>query len=168
MIREILHYFVMFVILVLVQVLLLNNIQFSGYVNPFLYVLFILLLPFSTPKVLLLILSFSLGLVVDIFGNIPGIHASACTFMGFLRPLVIRTITSRDSIEVDELPRVRHMGMGWFFRYSLILVAAHHLFLFFIEVFSFHGFIHTFLRSIFSIVFTLVLILISQFIIFRE
>ena len=168
MIREILQYFVIFVVLVLIQVLLLNNIQLSGYVNPFLYVLFILLLPFHTPKFWLLILGFLLGLIVDIFGNTLGIHASACTFMSFLRPGVIRSVTSREAIEIDELPRIKHMGFGWFFRYTLVLVTSHHLFLFFIEVFSFQGFIHTLLRSIFSIVFTIVLILISQYLIFKE
>ncbi len=168
MIREIIRYFVMFVVLVLIQVLLLNNIQISGYVNPFLYVLFILLLPFQTPQFWLLILGFLLGLVIDIFGGTPGIHASAGTFMCFLRPVVIRSITSRENIDIDELPRIKHMGLGWFFRYTLILVASHHLFLFFIEVFSFQGFIHTLFRSILSTVFTIVLILISQYLIFKE
>ena len=56
-----------FIVLVLFQVLVLNNIQFSGYVNPFMYVLFILLLPFETPRWLLLLSGFLLGLSVDIF-----------------------------------------------------------------------------------------------------
>ena len=158
----------MFVVLVFVQVLFLNNIQFSGYVNPFLYVLFILLLPFDTPRYLMLILAFMLGLVVDVFGNTPGIHASACTFMGFLRPGVIGMITSRESIDVTEQPRIRYMGFGWFFRCSLILVAAHHLFLFFIEVFTLQGFFYTLIRSFFSTIFTIILILISQYLIFKE
>ena len=39
-----------FVFLVLLQVLILNNIQFSGYINPYFYIYFILLLPFDTPR----------------------------------------------------------------------------------------------------------------------
>ena len=168
MIRDILKYFAMFVVLVLIQVLLLNNIQFSGYVNPFLYVLFILLLPFDTPRSLLLFLAFLLGLIVDIFGNTPGIHASASTFMGFLRPGVIGVITSKETVEATLMPRIKQMGFGWFFRYTLILVAAHHIFLFFIEVFTLSGFFHTLLRSFLSTIFTIILILISQYLIFKE
>ena len=158
----------MFVILVLLQVLLLNNVQFSGYINPYLYVLFILLLPFETPRYLLLLLGFFMGLCIDIFSNTPGIHASATTFMAFLRPYTIELISSRDNLEVNTPPRLKNMGVNWFMRYTIILVLAHHLFLFYIEVFTFTAFIHTLTRSLLSAIFTIVLILISQFLIFKE
>lgn len=168
MIRNLLTYFFMFVVLVLLQVLLLNNIQFSGYVNPYLYILFVLLLPFETPRYLLLLLGFFLGLSVDIFANTPGMHASATTFLAFVRPYVIELISSRDSIETNAPPRLRNMGLGWFLRYSIMLVLAHHLFLFYVEVFTFEGFIFTMARSLLSAFFTIVLIIISQFLVFKE
>lgn len=168
MIRDLLKYTIMLVVLVLLQVLLLNNIQFSGYINPYMYVLFILLLPFETPRYLLLLLGFFLGLLVDIFSNTPGFHASATTFLAFLRPYTISLISPRDTFEVNTPPRVKYMGIGWFLRYTLILVLAHHLFLFFIEAFTFHGFIHTLIRSLLSAAFTCILIIISQFLIFKE
>ena len=168
MIKDLLKYSLMLLVLVLLQVLLLNNIQFSGYINPYLYVLFILLLPFETPRYLLLFLGFLLGLSIDIFSNTPGIHASATTFMAFLRPYTIELISSRDNIEANTPPRLKNMGLGWFLRYTIILVFAHHLFLFYIEVFTFTGFIHTLTRSILSAVFTIAMVIISQFLIFKE
>ncbi|TDO04712.1 rod shape-determining protein MreD [Sunxiuqinia elliptica] len=168
MIRDLLKYTIMLVVLVLLQVLLLNNIQFSGYINPYMYVLFILLLPFETPRYLLLLLGFVLGLLVDIFSNTPGFHASATTFLAFLRPYTISLISPRDTIEVNTPPRLKFMGIGWFLRYTLILVLAHHLFLFFVEAFTFNGFIHTLVRSLLSAAFTSILIIISQFLIFKE
>ncbi|MHA7111280.1 rod shape-determining protein MreD [Sunxiuqinia elliptica] len=168
MIRDLLKYTIMLVVLVLLQVLLLNNIQFSGYINPYMYVLFILLLPFETPRYLLLLLGFFLGLLVDIFSNTPGFHASATTFLAFLRPYTISLISPRDTIEVNTPPRLKFMGIGWFLRYTLILVLAHHLFLFFVEAFTFNGFIHTLVRSLLSAAFTSILIIISQFLIFKE
>ncbi|WP_339737804.1 rod shape-determining protein MreD [uncultured Sunxiuqinia sp.] len=168
MIRDLLKYLIMLVVLVLLQALILNNIQFSGYVNPYLYILFILLLPFETPRYLLLFMGFFLGLFIDIFSNTPGIHASATTFLAFLRPFTIDLISSRDNIEVSSSPRLNQMGFGWFIRYTLILVLAHHLFLFFIEVFTFEGFIYTLSRSLLSAFFTIVLIIVSQFLIFKE
>lgn len=160
-------YILMFVLVVLIQVLFMNNIQFSGFVNPYFYVLFILLLPLNTPRYLLLILGFILGLSIDVFTNTPGIHASATVFMAFVRPFFINTSNMEDS-EKFMSPTIWNLGFGSFVRYALILIVLHHFFLFYIEVFSFHGFIQTFLRSFFSSIFTFIFIVLSQLIMFRK
>jgi len=164
----ILKYIASWIILVLIQVLLLNHIQISGLINPYLYILFILTLPFGTPNYLLLLLGFLLGLNVDIFSNTIGIHAAATTFLAFIRPFVINLISSRDVLELNQAPRISELGFAWFFRYTVILVLAHHLFLFFIEVFTFHGFFYTLLRVLFSSALTILLIIISQYITAKE
>ena len=50
-----------FVFLIGIQVLVLNNVLFMNYINPYIYILFILLLPFDTARWLLLVLSFALA-----------------------------------------------------------------------------------------------------------
>ena len=157
-----------FIILVLFQVLLLNNIQFSGYVNPFMYVLFILLLPFETPRWLLLLSGFLLGLSIDIFSNTLGLHASASVFMAFLRPYVLQVISPRDGYESGTFPRVFYYGLTWFLNYAVILVVMHHLFLFYFEVFRFSEFFRTLLRVILSSSFSIVIIVLSQYIVYRK
>lgn len=157
-----------FIVLVLFQVLVLNNIQFSGYVNPFMYVLFILLLPFETPRWLLLLSGFLLGLSVDIFSNTLGLHASATVFMAFMRPYVLRIISPHDGYETGTFPRVFYYGVTWFLNYAIILVVMHHLFLFYIEVFRFAEFFRTLLRVILSASFSILIIVISQYIIYRK
>ena len=164
----ILKYIASWIILVLIQILLLNHIQISGLINPYLYILFILTLPFSTPNYLLLLLGFLLGLNIDIFSNTLGIHAAATTFLAFIRPFVINLISSRDVLELNQDPRISELGFTWFFRYAVILVLAHHFFLFFIEVFTLHGFFYTLLRVLFSSALTIVLIIISQYMIVKE
>jgi len=157
-----------FVILVLLQVLVLNQIHFIGYVNPYLYVLFILLLPFETPGWLLLLLSFVLGLSVDIFSQTPGMHAAASVFAGFLRPSVIRLISSGKEIEPGDAPGIRDFGFGWFFMYSLIIVFSHHLLLGFIEIFRFSELLNTLMRVLVNTAVTMVLIIISQYLFYRK
>ena len=157
-----------FIFLILLQVWVLNNIQFSGYLNPYMYVLFILLLPFETPGWAVLLLSFFLGLSVDMFTDTIGMHASASVFMGFLRSFVLQSIAPRDGYEIGTFPRVFFYGVTWFLKYSLLLVFIHHLFLFSIEVFNFKTFHLVILRTILSTLFTTILILVSQFIIFRK
>ena len=160
-------YIVSFVVIVLIQVVLMNNIQFSGFINPYFYILFIILLPINIPRYLLLILGFVLGITIDIFSNTPGIHTSATVFIAFLRPFIINSYNLDDQ-EKKMIPSISNIGVKWFVKYIVIMIVAHHFFLFFIEVFSFSGFLHTLLRCILSSIFTFVFILISQFLIFRK
>ena len=168
MIKDLGKYVIMYVVLVLIQVLNLNNIQFSGLINPYIYILFILLLPFTIPGYLLLGLSFLIGLSVDIFSNTPGLHAGASVLLGFVRPGLARLITSREIIEKGNMPGMRQIGFASFLKYVTMAVLIHHLFLFYAESFSFGGFFETLLRTILSSIFSIVIIISSQFIIFKN
>ncbi len=168
MIKDLTKYAIMFIVLVLVQVLILNNIQFSGLINPYVYILFILLLPFATPGYILLGLSFLIGISVDIFCNTPGIHAGASVLLGFVRPGLARLVTSREFIEKGNMPSMKQIGFASFLKYVAIAVLIHHFFLFYAESFSFTGFFETLLRTILSSIFSIVIILGSQFIVFKN
>lgn len=168
MVINLLKYSLIFVVSVLLQVLIFNNVLILRMISPFFYILFIILLPIDTPRALLLFLSFLLGLTVDIFTNTPGVHASACLLTGFLRPGVLQLISSRETLESVAAPRVENMGFQWFIGYTTFLVLIHHLFLFFLEAFTFESFLITLLKVILSSVLSVVLIVLSQFIIFRK
>lgn len=152
----------MFVFLVLIQVLFLNNIELGGSINPFLYILFILILPFETPSWMLLVLGFFLGFSIDIFVNTLGIHTSASVFAAFVRPMVLSLIIPRDGYESGTLPRISFYGLPWFIRYSFSIVFAHHLFYFFMEAFTFSGFFNTFGKVLYSFAFTIALVFVGQ------
>lgn len=162
MINLVPRYLFNFIILVLVQVLLLNNLQFSGFVNPYLYVLFIITLPFSTPKWLLLALGFTTGIIIDIFMNTLGLHAAATVFMAFVRPFILSSFSPRDGYEVGTNPVPADYGFGWFFKYSVLMVAIHHLFLFFVEAFNFENFLSTLWRSVLSTIASVIFIFIAM------
>lgn len=162
MIKTILKYTVLFIFLVLLQVLLLNNIQFSGYINPYLYILFILLLPFETPKWLLLVLAFVLGLCIDIFSSTMGLHIAATVFMAFCRPFVLKLIAPRDGYDSNQEPGIQDFDLRWFVSYAAALTILHHFVLFYLEIFRFSDFFYTFNRMLFSSIFSILLILLSQ------
>jgi len=153
---------VRFIVLFLLQVLILNNIQLSGYINPYLYVLFILMLPFQTPRWALLISAFFMGLSIDMFTHTPGLHAAASTFMAFSRPGLINMLSSNKEIEPGSNPDIRVFGFAWFMAYASILVFLHHLVLFYLEVFRFSDFFMTMSRVLISSVVTIFLILLIQ------
>ena len=82
--KTLLH-IIRFVVLVLVQVLLVNHIRLGGYVHPYVYILFVMLLPINISNWQLLLLGFGLGFCVDMFTGTPGLHAGATTLMAFCR-----------------------------------------------------------------------------------
>jgi cell shape-determining protein MreD len=152
-----------FIFLILFQVLILNNIQFNGYINPYFYIYFILLLPFETPRWLLLLSAFLLGLSLDAFSNTFGLNASACVLMAFVRPFVISVISTGTEFMVGHSPSLKNQGMKWFAYYSIILVLVHHFALFYLEIFRFTEFFQTLLRVLLSSVFTLLIIFITEY-----
>ena len=156
------------IVLVLVQILVINNIQISGYLIPNFYILFILLLPFETPRWLLLVSAFTLGISVDMFTQTLGMHAAATVFMAFLRIWVLEMSSPRDGYESGTFPRLYYYGFQWFLRYTVILVLAHHFVLFYIEVFRFTEFFSTLLRVLLSSLFSIILIMLSQYFIYRK
>ena len=123
-----------FVLLMMVQIFVLNNIQLSGYINPYIYILFILSLPYRTPQWLTLILAFVTGLVVDIFMNTMGTHAFATVLMAFTRNGIINMITDFEKDE-NPTPSFYTFGVGVYIRYVVLLVFIHHTALFFLEAF---------------------------------
>ena len=157
-----------FVVLVLLQVGVLNQVQLSGFINPYLYILFIILLPLGTPGWLVLLLSFGMGISIDVFSNSPGIHASATLFAGFMRTFLLASLVPRETVEPTDSPNIRLFGAGWFIKYSLMMVVIHHVFLFLVEAFKFSS-LHLILwRALLSIVFTMILIVLSQFLFTRN
>jgi len=158
----------LFILLLLIQVLLMNNIQFSGYVNPYIYILFIILLPFEIPAWILLLLSFLSGLIVDLFTGIPGLHASATLLAGFFRPYILALIAPREGYEQGETPGLKHFGLRWFLLYLTVIILVHHFALFYLEVFSITYFFRTLARVLLSSVFSIAFIFLIQTLIIRR
>jgi len=163
MINSILRYGLIIVLLILLQILVLNNIQFSGFVNPYVYIMIILLLPSVTQAWLVLIISFLTGLTIDLFTGSPGMHASATLLAGFSRPFVLRLIAPRDGYESGSDLSMAAYGLRWFFMYTTTIVLIHHTALFFLEVFRFTDFFRTIFRILLSSLFTIGFILLIEY-----
>lgn len=168
MLNEIIRNIIRFVILVSIQVLIIKNIELGRFINPFIYVLFIIGLPFETPKWLTLVSAFTIGITIDMFYDTAGMHAAACVFIGYIRPGVLKLFSPRDGYEFGTQPTIQYLGVPWFLSYSAILIVLHHLILFYIEVFRFSEFFSTFFRVIVSSIFTILLVVISQYLFNRK
>lgn len=153
-----LSYIFQFVLLVLLQVLVLNNIKFLGFINPYLYILFIISLPINMPRALLLVIAFVLGLSVDIFANTAGVNAFATVFAAFMKNPLLSLFAPRDTFE-NISPSMHSIGISSFVKYVVLMVVIHHTMLFLVEAFSFQHIGLIVLKILLNSFFTIVLLL---------
>ncbi len=152
-----------FMLLVLLQALVIDHIDLmNGWVVPYLYVLFIIMLPVDTPTWAVLLIGFVTGSVMDFFSSTPGMHAGACVMMSYARVFMLRALAPREGYDRSMRPTIPQMGLAWFMTFAGVLVLVHHLWLFFIEVFRFQHFFSTLFRAVLSTAATLVLCLLAQ------
>jgi hypothetical protein len=143
----------------LLQVLLLNNINFLGYINPYLYVLFLILYPFNGNQTLFLLLSFLLGLGVDIFEDSGGINAAACLVIAYMRPVLLR-FSFGVSYDYQTI-KFSNTQPGSRISYVAIMVFVHHFILFLLEFFNFAHFLLLLKKTFFSGLFTIILVFLT-------
>lgn len=144
-----------FFLLLAAQILIFNNINFFGYLNPFPYVLFIILYPVNGNKSGLLLASFLLGIMLDMFCNSGGVHAAASVSLAYLRPTFFKfsfgVSYEYQTVKInDKLTPER-------FSFILISIITHHFILFILETFRLNFFFNILIQTIFCTVFTLVI-----------
>jgi rod shape-determining protein MreD len=166
--RDWILYTIRFVVLILLQVFLLNNVHFSGLLNPYIYIYFLLVLPVDFSPNLGLIIAFILGLTIDLFSQTLGMHTIASVFFAYGRPYVLRYMAPRDGYEFTRMVSIRQMGWLWFLTYTGIMVVLHHFVLFFIETFRMSGMWFTLGKAVGSSLLTIVLIVIIQLLFTRS
>ena len=167
---NLIKYILLFVVLVVLQEFVFDNIQIGTLLTPYVYVLFILVLPISYPPSLVLLASFLLGLSVDfITTDMLGIHALACTFMGYFRRFVFKAVHPKEDNEQKEVS-ITIYNMGWrqFLLYTLILLFVHHSVYFIVESFKLLSPLYVLLHIVLSTLMSFVVILLIQLAFFRN
>jgi len=160
MIKSLQQRIVWFILLVFVQVAILNHIYFLGYINPMLYILFIILYPLRKEKASFLIISFLLGLTIDLFSNSGGINAAASLFIAFVRMPILKSILKKTDIDLT-LFNIRKTSFTKSITYIATLTFVHHFIIFSLSYFNW-GDISTILYRTFATgIFTIILCLIT-------
>lgn len=155
-----------FVALVFIQVLILNHINFLGYLNPYIYILFIALFPVKNNRVILIMLSFLLGITIDLFMDTGGIHAAACVFTAYVRPLILKS--SFGMIYEHQSIKFNSVEFGSKLTYFTLLTVIHHIVLFSLEIFSMPKILLIFQKTLFSSIFTILLSVVVTIIFSRK
>lgn len=128
-----------FSLLVLVQVLVFNRLNFFGYINPMVYILFLYWYPIKQNRAAFIGLSFLLGLCIDFFSDTMAINAAATVTIAYLRPAIMRFVFGVNfefqNFKLGNTTRVQQ------FTFLALLILVHHLVFFTLEIFSFSNFL---------------------------
>lgn len=125
-----------FILVALVQVLVLNHIHLLGVATPLMYVYFVQLFRRNSSRVSILLWSFTLGLVIDIFSNTQGAAAGAMALLGLLQPYLLIPFIQRDS-DNDLEPGISTLGFAPFCYFIFISTLIYSTVFFSLEMFSF-------------------------------
>ncbi|OFX74281.1 MAG: rod shape-determining protein MreD [Bacteroidetes bacterium GWE2_29_8] len=167
MISKILKNILLFFVLIFLQVFVFNHFYLSSFITPYIYLLFIIQLPFETPKWLLITLAFLTGLLLDIFSNSMGVHIIATVIVAYFRKNIYGLLFTTKDIDENVSPSIRDMGSTWFIYYTIFMVSIHHFFLFILEAFTFAHFSLIIVNIILSSIATSGLIIIIHILIER-
>lgn len=155
--------FILFFVYVLVQVLLLRNLVLFNSAFCFLYIAFILLLPIELNTLVLMIIGFALGFAIDIFYDSMGLHAMATVLVAYVRNYWMATITPQGGYDSGSSATIGSNGLQWFIVYTMPLIFIHHVILFFVEASGFALFWYTMLKIVASLMFTMTVIVLLQY-----
>ncbi len=159
-----------FIILMLIQVFVLDNIRLHYMVTPYLYLLFIIWLPFQMNRTWQMILAFVLGFTLDSFRHNPGFHASACVFIAYIRPFLINLLIPQEGAETNyDEPSIKSMGgLLPYIVYAGLLIFLHHAWLFFIEALQVGDVWYFFAKTMLSTILSFFLILATELFVNRK
>ncbi len=152
-----------FLLLLTTQIIVFNNMNFLGYISPFPYLLFIILYPVNSNKSGLLVASFFLGLIMDVFSNSGGIHTTACILLAYYRPYLFR-FSFGLSYEYQAV-KLNDAVTPERFSFILLSVLIHHFVLFALEAFKISFFWDIIFRTLLSTAFTIILCIIIIYLI---
>ena len=151
----------------LAQILIVNHLRLSSYLNPYFYIFFILMLPVRIAPPVLLLTAFFTGMVLDSFMDTPGMHSLAITTIAYIRIFYFKATLSKEQLETLKQPDIAGTSIQWYLVYVSLFTYMHHSILFFAEAFTFTEFLSTLYRIILSTAVTIIIIMAIHLLFYR-
>ena len=164
--NPIVKYVLQFIVLILLQVLVVDQISLgyaSQFIIPSVYFLFVLMLPLTISNGALMFLAFSIGMMVDVFKSTPGMHASAMVVLGYSRPYLLKLIEPREGFDILKSPSIYSMRKNIYLVFVSLAAIMFHLWYFTVEVMRFSDFHVILVKTLFSSIISVLLIILTQY-----
>ena len=113
-------------VVIALQVLLFNNLQFWGLCQPQVYLLCLLMFPITLPRWADMLIGMALGLFMDILCNSIGVHMATCIFIMFIRQPLLAYFVQEHERLTGEIS-LQTISMDSFLKYTVILVFIHQI-----------------------------------------
>jgi len=126
--RNLLNNILRFIGLLLLQIFVMDQVDFMGYICPIVYILFIILYPVDNNRWSFLIISFALGLIVDSFQDTGGAHAAASLTLAFIRPIFLKLVYGEGYLTKNI--KVMKSSLDRFALLLVLSILIHHLVLY--------------------------------------
>lgn len=165
------RFIVQFFVVMIIQIFVLNDIMIKSSLSilgvpvfiPIIYPLLILLLPVNIHHTLLMVLAFVIGITMDMFSNTPGMHASACLLIAYLRPFVLNLFLQQQVKDLGAtIPSLYKLGFNSFLFYISFMIIIHHLYFYTLQFWSFKNIFTILYKTLLSGLMSVLLILLSQ------
>ena len=160
MTNQILKYLLQLPIYLLIQICILNEVLFFSYINPYLYLIILIVMPYKTPKWFLLSYAFLLGFSIDLFSGSLGFHSTATILIAFVKPFISKITIPHNILGDSDEITLKKVGPKSFITFSLFLILIHNSCLFMTEHLSFN--LALFGKILASSIATLIIVLITQ------
>ena len=147
-----------YIVVMILQVLLFNQLQLLGVCHPYVYLLCLLMMPITLPHNVEMLIGAVVGLMMDIFCNSLGIHTASCILVMFIRPYLLGALVNEKD-RLNEQISLRSIGFEAFLKYIVILVVVHHLVVFALAAWSWSHFGFVLLETLVSSLLTILLII---------
>ena len=147
-----------YVIVMMLQVLLFNQLQLWGVCHPYIYVMCLLMMPITLPHSADMLIGAGVGLLMDVFCNSLGIHMAACIALMFIRPYMLGMIVN-DKDRLNEQLTLHTLGLEALLKYVIILVLVHHFAVFLLAAWSWTHIGFVLLETLISSAVTIIAIL---------
>ena len=160
--RRFFEYLLFFIVLMLLQMFLFDNLALSIYIHPLVYVAFIVMLPMEIATVWMLLLGFVTGAAADMTSGATGLNVIATLPVAFMRRQVLMLMIGKESVDEGGIPSSSRVGTGKFLRYAAMLILLHALVFFTFEALTFSDFHFVLFKTLAGSAVTLVLVYFSQ------
>lgn len=147
-----------YIVVMLLQVLLFDQLQLWGVCHPYIYVLCLLMMPITLPHSVDMLIGAVVGGIMDVFCNSLGIHMAGCILIMFIRPYLLGIIVS-DKDRLNEQIGLHSIGMEALIKYVAILVVLHHFTVFTLAAWSWHHIGFVLLETLVSSIVTIFIII---------
>jgi len=121
------------------------------------------------PRISMMVVSFLFGLTLDYFVHTPGLHAAACTLIGYLRGFLVSVLIPQEGADQNyRSPSFTSMGVAPYATYVIILTLVHNGYLIFLEWMQFGSFLYFLGKVLATSGISLLLILIIELLFARK